>query len=86
MNKLKQLKDEAQEDFDELFILTGHNSVDYYDYFAENVNPDNVRDFIDSLITKAYEVGKEEAIKSISREYGWEESQKYYEGKLLNKE
>ena len=85
MNNIEQLKEEAKKEFDKEFVLTNHNSIDYYDYIAEDVTPDIIKDFINSQIDKAYEAGKKEAIEKISIGEGWEESEEYYKELLLNK-
>jgi hypothetical protein len=75
MNKLQQLKDEARRKLEEIensFPMSITNwSID--DWFIH----------INSLITKAYEAGLEEAVETFSRGEGWEDNSDYY--KLLNK-
>jgi hypothetical protein len=57
MNNLQKIKEEARKEFDEKWKM---NLIFEYDKAYEIPRNDDIKVFIDSIITKAYEKGKKE--------------------------
>lgn len=83
MTNLQQLKKEVMKEVKWLFLLENDNEAKQESFIK-------IKDLIDSLITKAYEEGKAQAINDtidiIASEEGWEESADYYNNLIKNNE
>lgn len=71
MNTPQQLKEEAREEFEKTWKETMQYSDDYGDRNEKGNAAKTIFDFIDSLITKAYEVGRLDAMQEMEAMEKW---------------
>ena len=72
MKKLKQLQDEARDDFEKFDnSLLSNGTIANIEICLNKSQLEALKDFIDSLVTKAYEKGRKDLIEEIEKELSW---------------